>query len=272
MIFNHTPTIYALQLGGYGLRWYALMYFLGFVISGLILTRSQRFRQLGQGTGDALEMITWMMVGILVGGRLGYVLLYNLPYYLGHPAEIVALNLGGRSFHGGFLGGILALWVLLKGRKQPFWPLADQVTFTIPWGLCLGRIGNFLLGELWGKPTGANWGVIFAATGGGELPRHPTQLYEAGLEGPVLFAFLWLIGRWQGYRPGMILGGFLIGYALLRSLVEFWRMPDAHLGYLLGGRLTLGQLLCLPMLVLGAILFERARQEKLKININPLMT
>jgi phosphatidylglycerol:prolipoprotein diacylglycerol transferase len=195
------------------------------------------------------DFLLWVTLGIILGGRTGYVLFYNLPHFVEHPLEIFQLWNGGMSFHGGFTGCVVA--VILFGRKSgiPVLSLGDVTCAVGPIGLFLGRIANFINGELWGRPTDVPWAMVFPH--GGPLPRHPSQLYEAGLEGLVLLAVLAVLIRLGALkRPGMIIGAFAVVYALARSFSEFFREPDAQLGFLWGGA-TMGQLLSIPLFLAG---------------------
>jgi phosphatidylglycerol:prolipoprotein diacylglycerol transferase len=192
---------------------------------------------------------------VVLGGRLGYALFYNFAYYLKHPIEIFFIWTGGMSFHGGLIGVMVAMWLFGRRTRRPFFAVADFVAPLVPVGLGAGRIGNFINQELWGRVTDAPWGMVFKT--GGPLPRHPSQLYEFALEGVVLFAILW----WYSRRPrptAAVSALFLICYGLFRFLVELVREPDAHLGYIAFGWLTMGQILSLPMLMLGGGLLAYA--------------
>jgi phosphatidylglycerol:prolipoprotein diacylglycerol transferase len=194
------------------------------------------------------------MLGVILGARLGFVLFYDLSHYLREPWEIFSLWRGGMSFHGGLLGVLAAVWLFARRRGLRFLAAVDFVAPLIPPGLFFGRIGNFINAELWGRPADVPWGVVFP--GAGPLPRHPSQLYEAGLEGLALFAAIWLFS--SKARPvGRVSGMFALSYAVCRFLVEYVRQPDAHIGYLAFGWLTMGQALCLPMLLAGLWLLSR---------------
>jgi phosphatidylglycerol:prolipoprotein diacylglycerol transferase len=198
---------------------------------------------------DYDDFIVWVTLGIILGGRIGYVLFYNLPYFLANPAEILQLWNGGMSFHGGFTGCVLAVLLFAWKRKVPVLSLGDLTCAAAPIGLFLGRLANFVNGELWGRASDVPWAFVFPH--GGPLPRHPSQLYEATLEGLVLFVVLALLVRGGALkRPGLVVGAFAIGYALARSFCELFREPDAQLGFLWGG-LTMGMLLSVPLLLAG---------------------
>lgn len=247
-----------LRLGPLQFRWYGLMYLLAltaayFVIKGRAAARGVKI------TKDQLyDLIVYSAVGVFLGGRLGYVLFYNLPYYLDHPSKIIAVWEGGMSFHGGLLGTILA--ILLFCRRRGFHPytVADMAAVAVPIGLGLGRIGNFINGELYGRPTDVPWCMVFP--GAGPECRHPSQLYEASLEGGLLFVVLWFISR-RPTPPGTVFWSFITGYGLIRMVVEFFREPDPHLGFILGP-FSMGQLLSLPMVLIGASMLAWGYQRE----------
>ena len=199
---------------------------------------------------DADDFLLWATLGVVLGGRLGYVLFYKPDFYFANPLEILTVWQGGMSFHGGLIGVVSALLLFAYRRKLNVFNLSDLVAQIAPIGLFFGRIANFINGELWGRPADVPWAMIFPT--GGPTPRHPSQLYEAGLEGVILFAALWLINRHApaARKPGFVTGCFLIGYAIARIIGEFFREPDAFLGFLYGGA-TMGQLLSLPVLAAG---------------------
>lgn len=250
------PTIdpVALSIGSLQLRWYGLMYLAGFAL-GWILGRWRAGRPgSGWSPSDVDDLLTCVMIGIILGGRLGYVLFYDLPAYLHDPLEILRLWNGGMSFHGGLLGVLAAFWYFARTRHRSFLEVSDVVAPLIPQGLFFGRLGNFINGELWGKVSDLPWAVVFPS--GGPLPRHPSQLYEALLEGVVLFCLVWTYAA-KRRKPGAVSGCFAVGYAVFRCAVEFVRVPDAHLGYLAFGWLTMGQVLCVPLLLVGLWLLWR---------------
>ena len=249
----------ALQLGPIAVRWYGLMYlvaFLGFFLLGrLRLARGPHAALTGMNSRDLEDLLFYGAMGVVLGGRLGYVLFYKPAYYLAHPLEIPAVWQGGMAFHGGLLGVIvaIALWSRLRGKH--FWRVIDFVAPLVPIGLAAGRLGNFINGKLWGRPTGADWGMVFPQAGDA-LARHPSQLYQFAGEGLALFVLLW----WYSAKPrpaAAVSGMFLIGYGTFRFLAEFARQPDAFLGILAFG-LTMGQLLSLPMIVAGLLLWRWA--------------
>lgn len=255
------------QIGPLEPRWYALMYILGFVCLYFIVSKHPRFRELGKTKDDAMDFLTYGFVGVLAGGRLGYILFYNLQWYLAHPGDIIKIWTGGMSFHGGLIGSIVAILLYARNRKIPTLTMLDIVALPTPLGLGFGRIGNFINGELWGKPTNGTWGVKFQEPVPGSTqtvlgpPRHPTQLYEAFLEGVILFSLLWFMTYKSKLKPGSIGGLFLAGYGCARFLVEFCRLPDAQIGYLYGGWLTMGHVLSLPMIIGGLIMVAWANRS-----------
>jgi phosphatidylglycerol---prolipoprotein diacylglyceryl transferase len=225
------------------------MYVFGF-IGGYFLVRWLARKKKVDLPKDVLqELISYLVVGVIVGGRLGYVLFYNLPFYLANPLEIFAVWRGGMSFHGGLMGASLMGWWFTKKHGLSFYRLADLCVVAVPIGLGLGRIGNFINGELYGRPTNVPWAVVFPH--GGPVPRHPSQLYEAFLEGVVLFiGLLWLAERVQ--TEGVLLWSFIGGYGVARFLVEFFREPDPQLGFVLGP-FSMGQILSLAMILTAAL-------------------
>jgi phosphatidylglycerol:prolipoprotein diacylglycerol transferase len=241
----------ALQLGPLAIRWYGLAY-IAALLGGWLIMRRLLPRSTAAAPADAADdFLTWATVGVILGGRLGYVLFYKPAYYLSQPLEIVQVWHGGMSFHGGLLGVVLATILFTRRRGIPLLGFADVLAVVAPLGLLFGRTANFINGELFGRVTDVPWGMVFPH--GGPLSRHPSQLYEAGLEGLVLFlilAGLWNI-RQVRERPGVLTGLFISGYGLARFAVEFYREPDAFLGTLPIG-LTMGQTLSLPM-VLGGL-------------------
>jgi phosphatidylglycerol:prolipoprotein diacylglycerol transferase len=237
-----------LKLGPLQFRWYGLMYLLGLSAAYLLIRARVAAQQLPITKDQVYDMVLYAALGVFLGGRLGYTLFYNFPYYLQHPEKIVAVWEGGMSFHGGLLGTIAALSVYSWRQSLPALTVADLAAAVTPIGLGLGRIGNFINGELYGRPTTVEWCMIFP--GAGPECRHPSQLYEAGLEGVMLFGLLWLIGR-RPTPPGTVFGSFIAGYGVCRTVAEFFREPDLHLGFILGF-LTMGQLLSAPMILIGA--------------------
>ncbi len=245
----------ALHLGPLAVRWYGLMYLLAFV-SALLLGRWRIRTQPWSGwdTKTLDDALFYGVLGVVLGGRLGYVLFYKAAHYLAHPLEIFAVWQGGMSFHGGFLGVLVAMWLFARKTGKGWLTLTDFIAPLVPLGLGAGRIGNFINGELWGRPTDASWGMVFPQMDG--AVRHPSQLYEFALEGIVLFLLLWVYSSHK--RPlGRVSALFLLGYGSARFLVEFTREPDDFLG-LLALNLSMGQWLSLPMIVAGVLLWRHA--------------
>jgi len=250
------PTL--VEIGPFAIRWYALAYIAGIVLGwryALLLARTSPY-PFERRTLD--DFVLWVTLGIVLGGRLGYVLFYKPGYFLVNPHEILIVWQGGMSFHGGMLGVVAAIVLFARLKRIPLFALGDLVACVVPIGLFLGRLANFVNGELFGRVTDVPWAVVFPR--GGDLPRHPSQLYEAALEGLVLFVVLLLVWRFTRLRqrPGAVGGVFLAGYGLSRFVVEFAREPDAHLGFLFAGA-TMGQLLSLPMVLIGLALIVWAK-------------
>jgi phosphatidylglycerol:prolipoprotein diacylglycerol transferase len=235
------------RIGPLAVRWYGMMYLLGFFGAYLVIGRLSRRRSLPLSGDTLADLVFFAVLGVILGGRLGYVLFYNLPFYLQNPSQVFAIWEGGMSFHGGLLGVVVAAWFFCLRKGLPKLLTGDVLVTSAPIGLGLGRLGNFINAELYGRVTDVPWGMVFP--GGGAQPRHPSQLYEAILEGPVLFLILWYLHRRQA-PAGVPFFAFFLLYGLFRFSVEFFREPDVHLGFLWGGA-TMGQLLSLPMIVLG---------------------
>lgn len=253
----------ALSLGPLVVRWYGLAYVAGFALAAFIIYRIARRWRLGLTMDDLLTLMICAIVGVVVGGRLGYVLFYGDGYYFAHPLEILAFNQGGMSFHGGLVGLLAGGAVAARLTRVPYLTLADLGAIAAPLGLFFGRCANFVNGELWGAPTDGPWGVVFGGAAG-MMPRHPSQLYEAVLEGLVIFCVLFALSRRLPPRPrGTFVGVFLVLYGIFRFLIEFVREPDVQLGYLWGGWLTMGQLLSAPLVVAGIALLAYAARRKL---------
>lgn len=258
-----------ISLGPLAVRWYALAYIVG-IVAGWFYARSIiASRKLWGGAAPFTvaefdDFIIWITLGIIIGGRIGYVLFYNLAHFAAHPLEIFALWTGGMSFHGGVLGCIAATILFALRRGLPILPLGDVTTAVAPIGLLLGRVANFINGELWGRPTDVPWAMVFP--NGGPIPRHPSQLYEAALEGLLLLLVLGVLVRLGALkRPGLVTGAAAVGYGLARIFCEFFREPDAQLGFLWGG-LTMGMLLCIPLIVagIGVLAYALIRQPTVK--------
>lgn len=250
----------AFSLGPLVVRWYGLAYVLGFVCAAAIIYFVAKRWKLGMSEDNLLTLMVCAIVGVVLGARIGYVLFYGDGYYLSHPLEILAFNQGGMSFHGGLVGLLIGGAVAALMTRIPFLTLADLGAIAAPIGLFFGRCANFVNGELWGAPTDGPLGVVFGGAAG-MMPRHPSQLYEAVLEGLVIFCVLFALSRKRPPRPqGTFLGAFLVLYGIFRFLIEFVREPDVQLGYLWGGWLTMGQVLSAPLIVAGiALLIYAAR-------------
>jgi len=246
------------QIGPFGIRWYALAYIVGIVLGWMLARRLVALAPAVATRQQVDDFVTWATLGIILGGRLGYVLFYRPVHYLTHPLEILQVWQGGMAFHGGALGVIVALVLYCRQQRIDLLAFGDRVAAVIPIGLCLGRLANFVNGELWGRVTDAPWGMVFPT--GGPEPRHPSQLYQAALEGVALFALLQVLVSIPAIRErrGFVAGAFLAGYGVARSIGELFRQPDAFLGFLFAGA-TMGQLLSVPMILVGGWLMLRAR-------------
>ncbi len=246
----------AIHLGPFGIHWYGLMYLAGFLaLLWLGKWRIRKTPESGWTEKQLDDVLFYGALGVILGGRLGYVVFYQPEHFLTHPGEILMVWKGGMSFHGGFLGVLVAMALFAKKESKRWLALMDFIAPLVPPGLAAGRLGNFINGELWGRQTDAPWGMVFPQVD--NLPRHPSQLYEFSLEGIVLFLLLWIYSSKP--RPvGSVSGLFLIGYGSARFVVEFAREPDAFLGLLSLG-MTMGQWLSLPMIGAGIWMFRRAR-------------
>lgn len=244
------------HIGPIPIRWYGLAYVAGLVIGWWYVRRLAAGPPRVAHPRDIDDYLVWATLAVVLGGRIGYVLFYQLPYYFQHPLAALEIWRGGMSFHGGLLGVIVATLVFTKRRGIKLWPFFDVIACAAPIGLFFGRIANFINGELFGRVTDVPWAMVFPR--GGPLPRHPSQLYEAFLEGIVLFVLLHILWRFPGVRarPGRLSGAFLTGYALARIIGETFRQPDVQVGFLIGGT-TEGQWLSLPMLLVGLYLVFR---------------
>jgi phosphatidylglycerol:prolipoprotein diacylglycerol transferase len=266
----------ALQLGPLALRWYGLMYLLGFLAAWWLGRRRASRPGAVVGKREMDDLLFYGALGVILGGRIGYVLFYDFAGWLDDPLRLLRLWEGGMSFHGGFLGVLIAMAWYARRSATPFFALTDFIAPLVPLGLLAGRVGNFINGELWGGPSGLPWAMRLSCADHPVLchqslqlppgtlvtpPLHPSQLYQAGLEGLALFVLLWWFSARP--RPRMAVSGlFLVGYGLARFLVEFVRLPDAHIGYLAQGWVTMGQLLSAPMIAAGAVLLFLAYRRR----------
>ncbi|MEJ2141104.1 MAG: prolipoprotein diacylglyceryl transferase [Gammaproteobacteria bacterium] len=244
----------AFSIFGWDIYWYGLSYLAAFISAWLLARHRAKQKDSAWTTGQVDDLLFYGGLGVILGGRIGYILFYNFNEFLNAPAILFAVRGGGMSFHGGLLGVLIAMWLFSRKFNKGYFTVVDFVAPLVPLGLGFGRIGNFINGELWGAPTSLPWGMIFPAAG--PEPRHPTPLYEAFLEGLVLFAILW----WFSSRPRPVMavsGMFALCYGIFRFLIEFVRLPDAHIGYLAWGWLTMGQVLSIPLIVVGMILLYR---------------
>lgn len=249
----------AISLGPFKIHWYGLMYVIGIGGAWLLARFRAKWQETPWSAAQVDDLVFYTAIGLVLGGRIGYILFYSLPAFLENPLILFKVWQGGMSFHGGLLGALAAIWLFGKKHGFGFFALTDFVAPFIPIGLFTGRLGNFINAELWGKVSDVPWAMVFP--GAGPFPRHPSQLYEAFLEGIVLFAVLWLYTRKA--RPKMAPSGlFLLLYGLFRFAVEFVRLPDAHIGYLAFNWLTMGQVLTLPMIIGGLILLWLAYTRK----------
>lgn len=253
---NISPVFF--ELGPLQFRWYGLMYLIGLAGAYLIITRRVESSGPSMTRDQVYDMVVWAALGVFIGGRIGYTLFYNFSYYAQHPLKILAVWEGGMSFHGGLLGVIVALFWFSRRQGIPAYQVADLAAAATPIGLAFGRLGNFINGELYGRATDVPWCMVFP--NGGPVCRHPSQLYEAGLEGVFLFALLWVIAK-TSPPPGTLFWSFIAGYGSCRMIVEFFREPDAHLGFVLGS-FSMGQLLSFPMIVVGVFMLAIGYQRR----------
>lgn len=248
----------ALQIGPIKVFWYGIMYLVGFAMAWFL--GQFRARKWGNWTRDQVtDMMFYMVLGVVVGGRLGYFVFYNPKILIYNPIEIFQTWHGGMSFHGGLMGVLVGILFFMRKSKKSFAEIADFIIPLVPVGLGMGRIGNFINGELWGRVTDVPWAMVFPHAG--SLPRHPSQLYEFFLEGVVLFVIIWLFSA-RKRPPLSVTGLFLLTYGVFRFLIEFVREPDAELGVLAFGWLTMGQLLCIPMVVVGGLFIWYGYKKK----------
>ena len=258
----------ALQIGPIAIHWYGLTYLAAFALFFFLATRRLRHEPFASITGpgawarrDIEDLLFLGVMGVIIGGRLGYCLFYKPAYYATHPLEIFYVWQGGMSFHGGLLGVLLAQWWFARSRHRPWLQVMDFIAPCVPLGLASGRLGNFINGELWGRFSSPDlpWGMVFKNSGS-MLPRHPSQVYQFLLEGVLLFVLLWLYAR-KPRRMGQVSGAFLVGYGVFRFIAEFYRQPDDHLGVLALG-MTMGQWLCVPMVLAGVAMWVWATQRR----------
>ena len=260
----HSLDPIALAVGPLAIRWYGLAYLLGFVMAGVVLYRTARRWGINVTVDDVFTLMTGLACGVIVGARIGYVLFYGKGYYLAHPLSIVMLSEGGMSFHGGLVGAVVGLYLANRSLELSFATVLDLIAIGAPIGLFLGRCANFINGELWGKETTLPWGVMFDDTGGGAVYRHPSQLYEALLEGVVLFCVQYLLSLRKPPRPkGAFVGTFLLLYGCFRFLIEFVRLPDAQMGYLAWDWLTMGQVLSFPLIIAGIVVLVISQRRNI---------
>jgi len=251
------PTI--INIGPLQIRWYGVMYILAFLASYFLVRYQIRKKRLNIDINTVNDLFLFLIIGLIIGARLGYVIFYNLPFYLSHPLKLFAIWEGGMSFHGGLIGIIFSGLIYIKKHRVDFWAIADLIVVTAPIGLGLGRLGNFINAELYGRVTNVPWGMIFPT--GGDLPRHPSQLYQFFLEGILLFLILWWIKDFS-FKKGTLFCLFLLLYSSFRFFVEFFREPDPQLG-LIFSFITMGQILSIFMGISGLILlYFRPEKEK----------
>ena len=249
---NFNPV--AISIGPISVHWYGLMYLAGFVVGLLLGQYRARRPDSGWKPEEISDILFYIAIGTIIGGRLGYVLFYNASFYLANPLEAVAIWDGGMSFHGGLLGVILAMWFYGRKTGRSILQVSDFISPLVPTALFFGRVGNFVNQELWGRAADVPWAVLFSTKPDG--PRHPSQLYEAGLEGVILFIVVWCYSA-KPRASGRVSGLFVGGYGVFRFFVEFFREPDAHLGPVLLNWMSMGQLLSVPMILLGLVLLIR---------------
>ncbi len=248
-------------IGPISVRWYGVMYVVGFIASYFLIQKQERSKQIGLVGTVAQDLIFYLAIGLIVGGRLGYILFYeymDLSFYIKNPLELIATWRGGMSFHGGLIGCVLAGWIFARRRNIPFAALADCTIVTAPIGLMFGRLGNFINAELLGRPSDVPWAMVFPT--GGPAPRHPTQLYESFAEGLLLFLILWYLHK-KPFKDGMMVAFFMLFYGIFRFIIEFFKEPDPQIGYLLT-YLTMGQLLCLAMIAAALLLMVYLQRVK----------
>ncbi len=259
--FSDPGDAVAFSIGPINAHWYGIMYLLAFAVSWWLARVRAGDPARGWRVAEIDDLLFYVALGVILGGRLGYMLFYDGARLISEPLHLLYVWRGGMSFHGGLIGVLIAMWLYGRSRGYGFFKVADFVAPLIPIGSFTGRIGNFINGNLWGGPTDLPWGMVFPDPRAGGIPRHPSQLYQALLEGLVLFVILWVFSRRP--RPTMAVSGlFLVGYGLFRSLVEFVRVPDEHIGYLAFDWLTMGQVLSIPMIVAGLVLLACAYRRQ----------
>ena len=252
----------AFSVGPFSVRWYGLAYILGFACAAFVIARISKRWRVSIDADSLMTVLLGVIIGVILGARLFYCVFYGNGYYWAHPAEVLAFSQGGMSFHGGLVGALLSGLITCRIVKIPYLTLADMAIIGAPLGLLFGRCANFINGELWGAVTDAPWGVVFGGAAG-MMPRHPSQLYEALLEGVLLFIIMFALSRKVPPRPqGTYLGAFLLVYGMARFAVEFVREPDVQLGYLWGGWVTMGQVLSFPLILVGIGLLVYAHVKK----------
>ena len=255
------------EIGPVPIRWYALAYIAGLLLGWWLMRRLSAQEQLWDGRlrpsiVSLDDLLVYAALGVVLGGRVGYVLFYNLDYFLAHPAAIPAVWEGGMSFHGGLVGATLGIWLFSRREKVPMLAVADLCSAVVPLGIFFGRLANFIKPELWGRVSDVDWAMVFPDPAAGPFPRHPSQLYEAATEGVLLFVVLmWAVRMGALKRPGLVTGLFGLGYGLSRIFCEFFREPDPQLGFLFGSA-TMGMLLSLPLVIAGLIFITRAWRAK----------
>jgi len=249
----------AFEIFGFGIHWYGITYLVAFILGWMVTRYLAKTHTAWKVKPEHVDdLLFYMGLGVVLGGRIGYILFYDMINIINEPTlsdsliRLISIHKGGMSFHGGLLGCMLAIWVFNRRYKHGYFVITDMMAIIGPIGLLAGRIGNFINGELWGKPTDVAWAMSFPKSNP-DVPRHPTPIYEALLEGVVLFIIIWIFARKD--RPTMAISGlFALGYGLFRGFVEFFRLPDAHIGYLAFGWLTMGMLLSAPLIVAGTLL------------------
>ena len=256
-----------IEIGPVPIRWYALAYIAGLLLGWWLMRRLSAQEQLWDGRPRPSivsldDLLVYAALGVVLGGRVGYVLFYNLDYFLAHPASIPAVWEGGMSFHGGLVGATFGIWLFARREKVPMLTVADLCSAVVPLGIFFGRLANFIKPELWGRVSDVDWAMVFPDPAAGPFPRHPSQLYEAATEGVLLFVVLmWAVRMGALKRPGLVTGLFGLGYGLSRIFCEFFREPDPQLGFLFGSA-TMGMLLSLPLVIAGLIFITRAWRAK----------